>query len=147
MLGIGGQGSVLAVKHKLTGRMAALKIVIKDTLSPSGVRHVLTEQTSMKETIGNGFFPQLLASFETKEAFCLLSVRLHSLLRAVFCDQRLNVVVGQALCSGGSLRDKVSREGCLELYDAKLIVAQIVCVPSILDLLAVVTDYMPRSSH
>ena len=56
--------------------MCALKTISKHTLTPSGVKMVLTEQATMKETAGCPFFPGLLASFETDSEFCIVSVRI-----------------------------------------------------------------------
>ena len=75
IIGAGGQGSVMAVLHKPTQQLFAMKIITKDEHNRRMLELVFREQAASLELVGCHFFAQLRASWEDNTNFYLLFVR------------------------------------------------------------------------
>ncbi|KAI0827214.1 kinase-like domain-containing protein [Trametes gibbosa] len=104
VLGEGGQGVVLLVELKATGRLYALKVIKKHSLSTLDLRTVFVEQDAMKTINNNPFFTSLKGSFEDEDNFFLLT------------DYHSN----------GDLNDRIKEKGRLSSDEARSYAAQII---------------------
>jgi hypothetical protein len=110
-LGQGAHGTVWKVKHKVTGRISAMKIVCKAGLSASQLVCIMNEQECLKRAIGIEGVLQLEASFHDNHNFYLVTVRRelgfyshpvsHSLPLGVSFRRRSRFIVGEASSASG----------------------------------------------
>jgi serine/threonine protein kinase len=74
VLGMGTFGKVFRVRHKTTGKISALKVIVKAHLTERDEGHVVTELEALQRLVGVKGFLQLEASFHDELNYYILTV-------------------------------------------------------------------------